>query len=357
MHLKTCPTCHASYPLAFDVCPQDATQLESQEGAADARPDWPIGKVVGSKYRISSCLGEDEVTAIYEAHTVSLNAPRVIRVLRPSFAADARASEEFRKTADLLQKAAQANVIAVEGRGNAEDGRPYLVTEFFQGQTLAELIEREGPLDPQRACSITRQVALALSAAHRLGLLHLSLRPSNILVSGTPGEESVKVQGFGAAYVRARRMRNGSPRSSVTLRDYLPGDLRYASPELVLGTPPQLLDERADLYSLGVVLYQMLTGRLPFVSPDVGPDSSGRVGSEASLSALADRLEGSPATMGIGFGGMEVPAPLAALVMALLERRPELRPPSAQDTMERMALAQSRIATLVRPTLQTEPAE
>ena len=357
MQLKTCPRCHAKYPLEFEVCPQDGVRLEAKSGSAEAQTGWPAGKVVGGKYRISSRLGEDEVAAIYEARTISLNAPRVIRVLQPAFAADARASEEFRKTADLLQKAAQANVIAVEGRGNAEDGRPYLVTEFFQGQTLAELIEGEGPLEPYWACSIARQVALALSAAHRLGLLHLNLSPSNILVSGAPGEETVKVQGFGSVYVRTRWMRNGSPRSTVTLRDYLPSDLRYASPELVLGTPPQLLEERADLYSLGVVLYQMLTGRLPFASPDLGRDSGGRTGSEPDLTALAVRLEGLPATMGAGYGGMEVPEPLAALVMTLLERRPELRLPSAQDVIEKIALAQSRMASLVRPSLRTQPAE
>ncbi len=355
MHLKTCPTCHARYPLEVEVCPQDGARLEAESGSAEAQAGWPAGKVVGGKYRISSRLGEDEIAAVYEAHTMSLNAPRVIRVLQPRFAADARASEEFRKTADLLQKAAQANVIAVEGRGKAEDGRPFLVTESFQGQTLAELMQAEGPLEPQRACAITRQVALALSAAHRLGLLHLSLAPSSILVSGAPLEESVKVQGFGNAYVRMCWQRTGRSSSEVTLRDYLPAGLRYASPELALGTPPELLDERTDLYSLGTMLYEMLTGRLPFAAAEVGQDSG--AAAEPDVGTLAARLEGLPEPLAAGYGGMAVPAPLATLVMALIESRPELRPPSAQDAIERMALAQSRVAALVRPTLRAESAE
>ncbi|HXJ91307.1 MAG TPA: protein kinase [Terriglobia bacterium] len=353
MQLKTCPTCHVSYPLEFEVCPQDGVRLESESGAAEAQTEWPTGKVVGGKYRISNRLGADEVAAIYEAHTLSLNAPRAIRVLQPRFAADARASEEFRRAADLVQKAAQANVIAVEGRGNAEDGRPFLVTEFFQSRALAELMQAEGPLEPQRACSIARQVALALSAAHRVGLLHLSLNPSNILVSGAPGEESVKVQGFGTAYVCMCWRRNGHSSSGATPRDYMPAGLRYASPEVALGTPPELLDERADLYSLGVVLYEMLTGRLPFANAGLGRESS----EEPDLSTLAARLEGPPAPLVAGYDGIEVAAPLAAIVMALLERRPELRLPSARDTTEKMALAQSRIAALVRPGLRTAQAE
>ena len=354
MHLKTCPTCHARYPLEFEVCPQDGVRLEAETGAAEAQADWPAGKVVGGKYRISKRLGEDEIAAIYEAHTLSLNAPRVIRVLQHRFAA-AGASEEFRKTADLVQKAAQANMIAVEGRGNAEDGSPFLVTEFFQGQTLAELMQAEGPFEPQRACSITRQVALALSAAHRLGLLHLSLSPWCILVAGAPREEAVKVQGFGTAYVRMCWRRNGHSSSGVMLCDYLPAGLQYASPELALGTPPQLLDERADLYSLGVVLYEMLTGRLPFASTELGLDAGAGAGPD--LATLAARLEGPPALLGAGYGSVEVPAPLATLVLALLESRPELRLPSAQGVIEKMVLAQSRIPALVRPTSRTEPAE
>jgi serine/threonine protein kinase len=355
MYLKTCPACHARYPVEFEVCPQDGIRLESENAAAQTQTEWPAGKVVSGKYRISNRLGEDEVTTFYEAHTLALNAPRVISVLQPGLAADAGACEEFRKAADLLQKAAQTNVIAIEGRGHAEDGRPFLVTEFVRGRTLAELLQAEGPLEPLRACSIIRQVALALAAAHRLGLLHLSLTPSNILVSGTPDEESVKVQGFGAAYVRMRRPRNGRSSSSLTLRDHLPADPRYASPELALGTPPELLDERADLYSLGVVLYEGLTGRLPFAGPDAGRDS-GEDGS-ADVTTLVARLEDLPAPLGAGYSGIEIPAPLADLAMQLLERHRELRPASAREVIEKIALAETRITLLASPSLRPQPIE
>jgi serine/threonine protein kinase len=365
MYLKTCPTCHARYPVEFEVCRQDGSRLESENGAAEAPTEWPTGKVVGSKYRISSRLGEDEVATIYEAHTLALNAPRVIRVLHPRFAAHAAACEEFRKASDLLQKAAQTNVIAVEGRGNAEDGRPFLVTEFVRGQTLAELMREEGPIEPLRACSIIRQVALALASAHRLGLLHLSLTPSNILVSGGPDEEGVKVQGFGAAYVRMSRTRNGRSSPSLTLRDHLPGDPRYASPELALGTPPELLDERTDLYSLGIVFYEMLTGRLPFAGPVGGRDSGVDGSAQSDVATLVARLEDLPAPLGAGYGGIEIPAPLVDLAMQLLERRPELRLASAREVIEKIALAETRITSLAEtritslasPSLRPQPSE
>jgi serine/threonine protein kinase len=357
MYLKTCPTCHARYPVEFEVCPQDGVKLESENEAAKASAEWSAGKVIGGKYRISSKLGEDEVASIYEAHTVALNAPRVIRALQPRFAADRGACEEFRKVADLLQKTAQANVIAVEGRGIAEDGRPFVATEFVRGRTLAELIQSEAPLEPLRACTLARQVALALGAAHRLGLLHLSLSPSNIVVSGGPEDESVKVQGFGAAYARMAQLRNGNPSSSLTLRDRLPGDPRYASPELALRARPELLDERADLYSLGVVFYEMLTGRLPFASAEAERGSGEGLSAKAAVAELVAHLEDSPAPLNEGFGGMEVPAPLEALVMPLLERRPELRIASARELIEKLELAETRVASLPKPGLRPQPAE
>ena len=356
MYLKTCPTCQSRYPVEFEVCPQDGMRLESEAETSHVQAEWPSGKIISGKYRISSKLGEDEVTTIYEARTLALNAPRVIRVLQPRLAADVGACDEFRKAADLLQKAAQANVIAVEGRGNTEDGRPFLATEFVRGRTLAELLRAEGPLEPLRACALIRQVALALGAAHRLGLLHLGLTPSNILVSGTPDEESVKVQGFGAAYVRMGRSRNGRASSSgPTLGDHLPLDPRYASPEIVLGKAPELLDERSDLYSLGAVFYEMVTGRLPFASPEAGLESG--AGPSTDLAVLVGHLEDSPAPLSAGYDGREIPEPLAALVIALLERRPELRVASAREVIERIALAETRIAAVPKPELQPQPIE
>ena len=92
MHLKTCPTCHAKYPLEFELCPQDGGRLEPENNNAEAQVEWSAGKVIGGKYRISGRVAEDEVATIYEAHTLSLNAPRVVRVLKSRFAADASAS-------------------------------------------------------------------------------------------------------------------------------------------------------------------------------------------------------------------------------------------------------------------------
>jgi eukaryotic-like serine/threonine-protein kinase len=357
MYPQTYPTRHARYPVVFEVYPQDGTRLESENGAVEVHTEWSPGKVVGGKYRISRRLGEDEVATIYEAHTLSLNAPRLIRVLQPRLAADTIASEEFRKAADLLQRAPQTNVIAVEGRGNTEDGRPFLVTEFFQGQTLAEM-QADEAIEPLRACSIVRQIASALKTAHRIGLLHLSLTPSNILVSGAPDGDSVKVQGFGAAYIRMRWARNESSPHNLTLRDHLPADPRYAAPELALGASPELLDERADLFSMGAVLYKMLTGRLPFAAPEAGRESSQSLESDSAVTTIVARLEDSPAPLGAGYGGMEVPAPLADLVMSLLGRRPKLRPASAHDVIERVALLETRIGSLAtrRLTVTGEPA-
>jgi eukaryotic-like serine/threonine-protein kinase len=345
MPSKTCPSCRASYSADLEICPRDGSALEDEA-------EWLPGTIIGGKYAILRRLSEDEVSSRYEARVLNSGESRTLQVLRAEFNADASAVREFRRVGRLLQKIAQPNVLRVEAADEAEDGRPFLVTEFTEAPSLAELLRDGKPIEAKRACAVARGIAAALEACHRLDLLHLSLEPGNILLTGPPEDEQVKVQGFGTGLVWAARSRDGHRSGKTALRELMPAALAYSSPEQGLGRSPEMLDARSDLYSLGVLLYRMLTGRLPFRSAADGEDG---------LAPLAARLEAAAADVPAEGNGSGLPEPLAELVMQLLERRPELRPATARAVIDRIGLAEGRIGApatlpLEFPAPEVEPA-
>jgi len=339
MQSRTCPACHSTYPPDSTICPHDGSLLQP-DGSSSPEHSWPPGKVIGGKYVVFARTGEDEVTWVYRARNLELDELRSLRALRADLARDAGASGEFRRTARLLQKLVHPNLMSVEACGDAEDGCPFLATDATPSASLADLLCAEGPLEPLRVCSIARQIAAALAAAHQVGLLHLGLSPSNVLVSAQPEGELVKVQGFGTASIRASRERARRSHVRPTLHDLMPPHPPYCSPEQALGKPVRLLDARTDLYSLGVMMHQMMTGRLPFWQP-AGEDLTAN--GEADLAPLVSHLEDAPLPVSVG-GRPDTPEPLAHLVVQLLEKRPELRVPTADVVIETIRLAEDRIA-------------
>jgi len=347
MQSRTCPACHATYPLDFRLCPHDGSLLQPDGSFLDEHRDeaidpWPPGKVIGGKYVVFARSGEDEVAWVYRARSLDLDEPRSLRALRADLARDARAAQEFRRTARLMQKLVHPNLPAIEAWGDAEDGRPFLVTEVVEGTSLTDLMLAEGPIEPLRACSIARQIAAALAATHQAGMLHLGLSPSQVLLCGQAEEGRVQVLGFGTASVLASRGRVRHAGTGLTLRGLIPPCPQYTSPEQALGKAPQSLDARSDLYSLGVLMHQMLTGRLPFWQT-AGDGGSPSVNGEADLAPLVSHLEDAPLPVSVG-GRAEPPAPLVELVAQLLEKRPELRPATASAVIEKIRLAEDRIA-------------
>jgi serine/threonine protein kinase len=341
MPSKTCPSCRASYSADLEICPGDGSVLEGEA-------EWLPGTNIRGKYAILRRLSEDEVSVRFEARVLDSGESRTIRVLRAEFSADASAVREFRRVGRLLQKVAQPNVLRVEAADEAEDGRPFLVTEFIEAPSLVELLRDGKPIEARRACAVARGIAAALEACHRLDLLHLSLQPGNILLTGPPEDEHLKVQGFGAGDIWAARSRDGHRSGKTALRELMPAALAYSSPEQGLGRSPEMLDARSDLYSLGVLLYRMLTGRLPFRSPAEGEDG---------LAPLAARLEEAPAAVSAEGDGSRLPGPLAELVMQLLERRPELRPATAKALIDKLGLAERGIGARATLPLEFPPPE
>lgn len=208
-----------------------------------------IDTMLAGRYRIGSQLGEGGMAVVYKAMDVVLHRIVAIKVLRAQYAGDEEFVERFRREAQAAASLSHPNVVNIFDVGQAEDVH-YIVYEYVQGQNLKQVLREEGRLDPRRAARIASAVARALQAAHERGLVHRDIKPHNILI--TP-EGRVKVTDFGIA--------RASSSATLTETGMVIGSVHYFSPEQARG---HMVGPAADLYSLGVVLYEMLTGNVPF---------------------------------------------------------------------------------------------
>ena len=196
---------------------------------------------------------------VYLAEHVKMGRKSAVKVMNPGMVNDADAISRFNREAANASKISHPNVAAVFDYGEA-DGVVYLVMEYVEGESITRLLEREGMLPPARAVDIAHQVAEALVAAHELGIVHRDLKPDNIIIApGKNGRDIAKVVDFGIA----KAIEEG-PTESLTRTGLVIGTPEYMSPEQLLGDP---VDARSDIYSLGCIVYQMLTGRRPFDEP------------------------------------------------------------------------------------------
>lgn len=220
-----------------------------------------VGTVLAGRYRIVQKLGEGAMGAVYVGEHLHIGRRDAIKVLRDSLSADAEAMARFARGARNVSLIQHPNVCTVYDFGHLEDGRRFMAMELVPGETLQDLLQREGRLPPARAVSIAGQIAGALQAAHDAGIVHRDLKPGNVMVSpGRGGADVVKVVDFDIA----KGSSDGAP-GDVTRLGFVIGTPEYMSPEQLLGMP---LDGRSDVYSLALVLFRMLAGALPFRAND-----------------------------------------------------------------------------------------
>ncbi len=251
--MKTCPTCGREFPDNVKFCPNDGQTLKAKGPTADL-----VGQVVADRYHIIKKLGEGGMGAVYLGEHVKMGRKSAIKVMAPSMAQDPDAIGRFNREAANASRISHPNVCQIYDFGETPDGIIYLAMEFIEGQSLTGLIEKEGALPAPRAASILRQAADALQAAHDLGIVHRDIKPDNIMVvQGRDGSDVVKVVDFGIA----RAVGGDEAGQKVTKTGLVVGTPEYMSPEQLSGDK---LDGRSDIYSLGLVLYRMLTGVLPF---------------------------------------------------------------------------------------------
>lgn len=220
--------------------------------------DW-LGEVLSGKYRIRRAIGTGAMGTIYEAENTSVGRRVAIKVLAPQYARHREALARFHQEARSAAGIQHPNIVDVFDMGETAEGTPYIVMEYLEGEDLLAYVTRASPVSPDRAVSIVLQILAALEAAHGAGVVHRDVKPENVfLVNRGHGAEIVKVLDFGVSQFRDA-LEHGTNR--LTRHGSLVGTPSYMAPELARGS--RLVDVRTDVYATGVVLYEMLSGRLP----------------------------------------------------------------------------------------------
>jgi len=315
--VKLCPTCGREFPDNQKFCPADGTVLRAKSASADL-----VGQVIATNYHILKKLGEGGMGAVYLGEHVKMGRKSAIKVMAAAMAQDPDAISRFNREAGNAAKISHPNVCQVYDFGETPDGLIYLVMEFIEGQSLKDLIEKEGALPPPRAASILKQAADALQAAHDLNIVHRDIKPDNIMVvQGRDGADIVKVVDFGIA----RAVGGDEPGQKVTKTGLVVGTPEYMSPEQLSGDK---LDGRSDIYSLALVLYRMLTGTLPFEA-------------DSAQEVMIKRLTDEPTPLEQARTDIEYPPKLQLVMNVALARTPAERYQSAaefgRDTMDAVA--------------------
>ena len=251
---KVCLQCGDVFGPEVRFCPRDGSALRPK-----ARPESLVGQVIAERYHILGKLGEGGMGMVYLAEHVRMGRRCAVKVMNPILLHDPDSVSRFSREAANASRINHPNVAAIYDFGETADSIVYLAMELVEGESLAVTIERERALPERRAVDIGRQVAEALGAAHELGIVHRDLKPDNVmLVRSRAGHDLVKVVDFGIAKVTQ------GARQDVTRTGYVIGTPAYMSPEQILG---ENLDGRSDIYSLGCILYEMLTGARAFAGP------------------------------------------------------------------------------------------
>jgi eukaryotic-like serine/threonine-protein kinase len=283
------------------------------------------GRILDGRYQLGSLLGVGGMARVYLATDRVLERQVAVKVLSPSDAQDPLFVERFRREARAAARLSHPNIVAVFDSGSDAD-QPYLVMEYVPGQSLAQLLARQGRLAPRRAVELAIQVSAALAAAHAQGLVHRDIKPANVLV-GPDGQ--VKVADFGIV--------KASAATTLTGTGTLLGTAAYLSPEQAQG---HTVDARSDLYGLGCVLYELLCGSPPFGS-----------GADRSLVAVATRHVREPPEPP-SLRNPQVDPALDAVVLTALAKDPAQRYQSATDMQEAL---QGVLAGDAAAAVATEP--
>lgn len=281
-----------------------------------------VGRTLDEKYLVEERLGAGGMGAVYRARHLSMDRPVAIKFLHPRLVEDEAARARFHIEARAAVTLRHTNAVSVTDFGQTADGGVYIVMELLEGRTLREILSREAPIETARAISMMLQASAAVAAAHEAGIIHRDLKPSNILVTQSADQPAcVKVLDFGIAKFAL----DDDEKEPLVQTNSVIGTPRYMSPEQHNGAE---LTPAADVYSLGVILYEMLTGMVPF---------SGATPAEIALKHANDPPH-SPREIVAG-----IPEDVERVVLHALEKQPSDRPANAAEFRQELLETAERL--------------
>ncbi|MBA3540852.1 MAG: protein kinase [Deltaproteobacteria bacterium] len=286
---------------------------------ADRDPDAHdplIGETLANRYQIEVRLGEGAMGSVYRAKHVKVGRPFAVKILHPELLTDKKVAQRFEREAELAGRLRHPNVIGVVDVGETVDGLRYMVMDFAEGMDLAGLLS-EAPMQPARIVNLTRQLLEGLFHAHEAGLIHRDFKPENVIIErDAHGHEVPRIVDFGIAILRE----GGDSQAAhgrLTTNGLVLGTPHYMAPEQAVADP---IDHRIDLFALGIVVYEMLCGKLPF-------DGTGAEVARANL-----LLDPPPISQRVPY--LEVDPLLEAFARRMMAKRREARPPTARAARE-----------------------
>jgi eukaryotic-like serine/threonine-protein kinase len=324
--MPSCAACAAAVHLEDTVCPQCGAPLV----------DPFIGQVIGERYRILARIGIGGMGVVYRAEHTMMRRELAIKVLLPELSGKEEFARRFEREAESASRLDHPNIITVTDFGHTTDGSLFLVMELLAGTSLSAAIAA-GPMPPDRALAIERQILRGLDHAHAAGVVHRDLKPENIMLVERDGQtDVVKILDFGIAKVTEPQT-GGSGREALTQAGVIFGTPEYLSPEQALG---EGVDARADVYAAGVILYEMLAGRRPFESDD-------------KVKIISMHLAHAPPRILDVNPSVQIPLPLEQAILQALEKSRENRFASAAAFLQALddAEAQSAAEAEIEKTL------
>jgi serine/threonine-protein kinase len=277
-----------------------------------------VGSVIANKYRLVRLLGEGGMGSVYEAQHLTLGSPVAVKLLHPELSRRGGLVERFLQEARVAAQIRSPHVVRVSDVDRTSDGHAYIVMDLLVGEPLAAALQREGRLPIPVACDYTSQILAALEVAHGIGVIHRDLKPENVFVTTESGKPLLKIIDFGIA--KAKR---GEAEKTLTVAGSLMGTAEYMAPEQARSAGA--VDARADIYAVGVMLYEMIAG----VRPVTGDDARD-VAAKVERGEVVALLHVAPGT----------PREIAGLVHHAMAPRPEMRFGSAAEMRAALAEAQ-----------------
>ncbi len=310
---KICPACKNEYEGGEVFCPNDGARLVTasqwEAPAPGEREDPLVGTILNERYAINRLIGEGGMGLVYEAMHVAIEKRVALKVLRDDFSGRPEVVERFKQEAKSASRIGNDHIVDISDFGETPRGAAYFVMELLEGEDLANVLQREATLPVARAADIILQCCTALSAAHRKGIVHRDMKPENIFLTERDARpDFVKIVDFGIAKMSDIET-EGAPGRKLTKTGMIFGTPEYMSPEQAAGKD---LDHRVDVYALAVILFEMVTGRVPFVG-------------DTFMGILTQHMFEDPPALADVNPNIECPDAIAGFIYRGLSKDPEQR--------------------------------